>query len=263
MSAVRHDVPPYMLVEGYPARPRCINVVALKRNNFPSHVIDCLAEAHRLLYRAKVGLDHAREILRSNGQLVAEVEHLLEFVGEQHEANTAAAANGGVRREQCTAVRVAVIGAGRLGTDSTPKSSHGWTPSSWSAVVDPIESRRNRLADGVWNPSPLRLSNDPHALDAAVIATPTQSHHELAMELLKRGIHLLVEKPLAATTSEADDLVQAARQNRVLLQVGHVERFNPAFVSVLPARGASEVHRSGPCGQLHFPFDGHRRRAWT
>ena len=85
MSAVRHDVPPYMLVEGYPARPRCINVVALKRNNFPSHVIDCLAEAHRLLYRAKMGLDHAREILRSDGQLVAEVEYLFDFVSEQHD----------------------------------------------------------------------------------------------------------------------------------------------------------------------------------
>jgi len=85
MSAVRHDVPPYLLVEGYPARPRCINVVALKRNNFPPHVIDCLSEAHRLLYRAKVGLEHAREILRADGQLVPEVNHLLRFVEEQHE----------------------------------------------------------------------------------------------------------------------------------------------------------------------------------
>jgi UDP-N-acetylglucosamine acyltransferase len=85
MSAVRHDVPPYMLVEGYPARPRCINVVALKRNHFSQHTIDCLAEAHRLLYRAKVGLDNAREILRSAGQLVPHVNHLLSFVQEQHE----------------------------------------------------------------------------------------------------------------------------------------------------------------------------------
>ncbi len=85
LSAVRHDVPPYMLVEGYPARPRCINVVALKRNNFPNHVIESLAEAHRLLYRAKVGLDHAREILRSNSHLCPQVNYLLSFVQEQHE----------------------------------------------------------------------------------------------------------------------------------------------------------------------------------
>ena len=85
MSAVRHDVPPYMLLDGFPAKPRCINVVGLKRNNFPSNVIQCLAEAHRLLYRAKVGLDNAREILRSAGQLVPQVNHLLSFVQAQHE----------------------------------------------------------------------------------------------------------------------------------------------------------------------------------
>lgn len=83
MSAVRHDVPPYMLVEGYPARPRCINVVALKRNDFSAETIDSLAEAHRLLYRSKVGLDNAREILRANGQLVPHVNQLLTFIQEQ------------------------------------------------------------------------------------------------------------------------------------------------------------------------------------
>jgi UDP-N-acetylglucosamine acyltransferase len=84
-SAVRHDVPPYMLVEGYPARPRCVNTVGLKRNNFPPHVIQALAEAHRLLYRAKVRLEDAWEILRSNGQLLPQVNHLLSFIQEQHE----------------------------------------------------------------------------------------------------------------------------------------------------------------------------------
>ncbi|MBN1911401.1 MAG: acyl-ACP--UDP-N-acetylglucosamine O-acyltransferase [Pirellulales bacterium] len=85
VSAVRHDIPPYMLAEGYPARPRCINVVALKRNNFSPETINCLAEAHRLLYRARVGLDHAREILRGNGMLVPQVNHLLGFVQTQQE----------------------------------------------------------------------------------------------------------------------------------------------------------------------------------
>ncbi|MFZ5830277.1 MAG: acyl-ACP--UDP-N-acetylglucosamine O-acyltransferase [Planctomycetota bacterium] len=84
-SAVRHDVPPYMLVEGFPARPRCINIVGLKRNSFPPAVIQSLAEAHRLLFRARVGLDHAWEILRSNGHLVPQVNHLLSFVQGQHE----------------------------------------------------------------------------------------------------------------------------------------------------------------------------------
>ena len=85
LSRVLHDVPPFMLCEGAPARPRCINIVALKRHEFSSHVIDCLAEAHRLIYRAKVGLDPAREILRGNGQLVPQVNQLLAFVEGQQE----------------------------------------------------------------------------------------------------------------------------------------------------------------------------------
>jgi UDP-N-acetylglucosamine acyltransferase len=85
LSRVLHDVPPYMLCEGMPARPRCINVVALKRNDFSPETVQCLAEAHRLLFRAKVGLDHAREILRSNDQLVPHVNALLSFVQEQQE----------------------------------------------------------------------------------------------------------------------------------------------------------------------------------
>ncbi|MBN2581190.1 MAG: acyl-ACP--UDP-N-acetylglucosamine O-acyltransferase [Pirellulales bacterium] len=84
-SAVRHDVPPFMLVEGYPAKPRCVNAVGLKRNDFPPIVIQALAEAHKLIYRQKVGLDNAWEILRANGHLVPQVNHLLSFIQGQHE----------------------------------------------------------------------------------------------------------------------------------------------------------------------------------
>ena len=75
----------YMLAEGNPSRPRCINLVALKRNNFSAETIRALAEAHRLLYRAKVGLDHARELLRAADMLVPAVNHLLNFLQNQHE----------------------------------------------------------------------------------------------------------------------------------------------------------------------------------
>ena len=85
LARVIHDVPPFMLCEGHPARPRCINVVALKRNDFPAQTIHCLSEAHRLLFRAKVGLDHAREILRGNDQLVPAVNELLTFIQSQQE----------------------------------------------------------------------------------------------------------------------------------------------------------------------------------
>ncbi len=85
LSRVLHDVPPFMLVDGHPSRPRCINVVALKRHDITSEVIHCLAEAHRLIYRAKVGLDHAREILRGNDHLVPQVNELLSFIQTQQE----------------------------------------------------------------------------------------------------------------------------------------------------------------------------------
>lgn len=85
LSRALHDVPPYMLVEGIAAKPRCINIVALKRNNFSAETIDSLAAAHRLLYRTKVGLAHAREILQSKNQLTDEVEHLIRFIEGQQE----------------------------------------------------------------------------------------------------------------------------------------------------------------------------------
>jgi len=85
LSRVLHDVPPFMLCEGQPARPRCINVVSLKRNAFSTEAIHSIAEAHRLIYRAKVGLDHAREILRGNDQLPPQVNELLSFVQGQQE----------------------------------------------------------------------------------------------------------------------------------------------------------------------------------
>lgn len=85
LSRVLHDVPPFMLLEGSPCRPRCVNVVALKRNDFPQDDIASLSEAHRLIFRAKVGLDHAREILRGKGMFTPVVNHLLSFIQSQQE----------------------------------------------------------------------------------------------------------------------------------------------------------------------------------
>ncbi len=84
-ARVSNDVPPFMLVEGIPARPRCVNVVALKRNDFSADSIRALSEAHKLIYRSKVGLNNAREILRSGGHLVPSVNHLISFIEDQQE----------------------------------------------------------------------------------------------------------------------------------------------------------------------------------
>jgi len=71
-------------------------------------------------------------------------------------------------------------------------------------------------------------------LDAASVAVPTVKHHDVALALLDAGLDLLVEKPLAANLSEADDLIEKAEKKGRMLQPGHLERFNPAVLAVQP-----------------------------
>ena len=84
-SKINHDVPRYMLVDGNPSKVRCINVVGLKRNGVSAAGIDALHEAHRLIYRAKMSLRHATEILESHGHLTAEVQNLIQFIQSQQD----------------------------------------------------------------------------------------------------------------------------------------------------------------------------------
>jgi predicted dehydrogenase len=85
-------------------------------------------------------------------------------------------------------------------------------------------------------------------VDAVSVAVPTVSHHEVAGRAIDAGLSVLVEKPITATLAEADDLVARAAARGLTLQVGHIERFNPATAALLSAgRGARfvEVHRLG------------------
>ena len=130
-------------------------------------------------------------------------------------------------------IRVAVVGAGRLGGFHARKLV-GFPHVDLVAIVDPVEANRERLA-AQCNTTPLAdhrtlLGN----IDAAVIAAPTALHHRLAMDFLEARAHLLVEKPICTTVPEADELVETARKNQVVLQVGHVERFNPAMAAAVP-----------------------------
>jgi UDP-N-acetylglucosamine acyltransferase len=84
-SKLNHDVPRFMLVDGNPSKVRCINVVGLKRNGVSPAGIDALHEAHRLIYRAKMTVAHAREILESHGHMTHEVQRLLQFIESQQE----------------------------------------------------------------------------------------------------------------------------------------------------------------------------------
>ena len=71
-------------------------------------------------------------------------------------------------------------------------------------------------------------------IDAAVVVVPTPAHFDIAQQALQRGIHLLIEKPIAATVDEAERIVALAREHGALLQVGHVERFNRAIRAAMP-----------------------------
>lgn len=74
------DLPPFMLSDGNPARPRCINIVGLKRNNFKKEVVSAINEAFRLLYRSRVGLENTIEILKNKDMMLPELEYCLDFV---------------------------------------------------------------------------------------------------------------------------------------------------------------------------------------
>lgn len=88
-------------------------------------------------------------------------------------------------------------------------------------------------------------------VDAVCVAAPTRLHHQVGLECLNAGVHVLIEKPIAASITEAESLVNAAASTNCILQVGHIERFNPAFQElskVLKTENllALEAHRMSP-----------------
>jgi len=114
-------------------------------------------------------------------------------------------------------LKVAVIGAGHMGRFHAEKFAR--LPGVQVAVVDP-DPARAPISD---------FRKVLGEVEAAVIAVPTNLHHEVARAFLERGLHVLVEKPLAATLDEADDLVSLATKKKAVLQVGHVQRYSTAF----------------------------------
>ncbi|MBI3070737.1 MAG: Gfo/Idh/MocA family oxidoreductase [Deltaproteobacteria bacterium] len=116
-------------------------------------------------------------------------------------------------------------------------------------VVDRDRSRAEALAARVGAAAPDDVRRLAGRVTAAAVAVPASEHRAVACALLEAGIAVLLEKPLAPTLAEVDALLEAARRTGVLLQVGHLERFNPAVVA---ARGVVrnprfiEVHRIGP-----------------
>ena len=128
-------------------------------------------------------------------------------------------------------LRVGVIGAGHLGTIHTRLLlQHPGV--ECIGIADPNPAACLRAEQSFRVTTSLDYRQWEQGLDAAIIAAPSQDHYEISAELLRRGVHLLVEKPLTTATWQADQLVELARQNRAVVQVGHVERFNPAWNAV-------------------------------
>lgn len=128
-------------------------------------------------------------------------------------------------------LRLAVVGVGHLGRIHA-RLAAGIPDIELVAVVDPRPDQCAAVAAETGARPVAEYRDLVGEVDAAVVATPTFTHHRVAGELIRGGVHVLVEKPLAPNLAEADELVQLARRCHVMLQVGHVERFNPALVSV-------------------------------
>jgi len=127
-----------------------------------------------------------------------------------------------------TRTKVAVVGCGHLGTIHA-RLLAGRDDAELVAVVDPVGEARERVATA-HGCRPLAEPGDLIGrAEAVVVAAPTGLHAAVAVPLLERGIDLLIEKPIATTTAEADAIVAAARAHGRVVAVGHVERFNPAW----------------------------------
>jgi predicted dehydrogenase len=145
-------------------------------------------------------------------------------------------------------LRIAVIGAGHWGPNLI-RNFHNHQTSEVTWVVDRDESRlaaaKSRYPDVEMSPDPAMALADP-AVDAVIVATPTVTHYRLAAAALRAGKHVLVEKPIATTAEEAEELCVLADKNSRVLMVGHVFLFNPGV------RRVKEYLDQGRLGRIFY-----------
>lgn len=130
-------------------------------------------------------------------------------------------------------LKLAVIGGGHLGRIHA-RLARSIEQIDLIGIVDPDPHARQQAQRDCRTAAFAHHRQIAGQIDAAVVAVPTIHHHAVGRELLEQGIHLLVEKPLASSLTQALQLTDAARRQGVVLQVGHVERFNPALSTALP-----------------------------
>ena len=132
-------------------------------------------------------------------------------------------------------LRIGVVGVGVMGSNHA-RVLAGLAGVTLVGIADPDRKQAEFVAqtlgcEGVATVGELL----DLGLDAVTIAAPTQLHHEIALACIARGVHVLVEKPIASSVEEGNDIVAAAKRAGVTLMVGHVERFNPAVEAVKQA----------------------------
>jgi predicted dehydrogenase len=152
----------------------------------------------------------------------------------------------GIRPQQ-EKIRVAVVGAGDFGRNHV-RVYRELANADLVGIVDSDASRAAQVAAEFSAKVFPSIESLAGVVDAASVAVPTTEHARVGCRLLELGIDVLVEKPMAASLTEADGLISAASRAGRILQVGHLERFNPAIVAVLPVLNRPlyfEVHRLG------------------
>src|ERR1700736_6578310 len=145
-------------------------------------------------------------------------------------------------------LRVGVIGVGHIGSNHA--RLYAEIPSAEFAAVYDIDPIRAAAVAQKYNVKAAGSAWEfGDMVEAASVATPTTTHYDVARSLLQSGKHLLIEKPISESTREASELATMASDKNVILQVGHVERFNP-ILSALEARLTHprfiEAHRLSP-----------------
>jgi len=144
-------------------------------------------------------------------------------------------------------IRVAVVGCGEFGRNHA-RVYREVESVELTGVFDQDAERAGKIAQEFQTRAFQSLGELRGAVDAASVAVPTVAHRQVGCHLMEMGIDVLVEKPMARTVEEADELIAAAARNGRILQVGHVERFNPAVLAVEPVVNRPlffEVHRLG------------------
>lgn len=153
-------------------------------------------------------------------------------------------------------VRIGVVGTGALGTHHARVFS-GVPGARLESVYDLDAARARAVGERYGAAVATSLDDFIGSVDAAVVAVPTEVHAEVAMRLLEAGRHVLIEKPITQTVEDAEALVALSGAKGLILQVGHVERFNPAS-GALQKVGTPrfvEVHRLSPFPNRSLDID--------